>query len=267
MTPQRDDFVQRFDGFWSHVKKHERDVRENGHLGRIPPDCHGDDWDDEFAAEYELLRPYLKTFSEERFYQTPPGIACCAMPITAETAHQALMFFLNPSIDLHGEAGVLDSAEYKAIKAAAMLELAQMEQTLTKRKRSKSIPSTRNRRSKDFQELSDDAKVLLSFLMAWHKCKTDGPNFTAVKNQGVIAQGLSNRVKIWNQTRVSRTMSELMKDVRRFDHLKATTRYKRLCEAREICSVLIQISLKPLRKGLTREFGLENLDQFHNRGF
>ena len=58
-----------------------------------------------------------------------------------------------------------------------------------------------------------------------------------------------------------------MKDVRRFDHLTATTRHKRLCEAREICSVLMPMSLKPLRKGLTREFGLDGFDQFHNRGF
>ena len=43
-------------------------------------------------------------------------------PFKAETALQALMFFLNPATELYGEAGVLDSAEYKAIKAAAMLE-------------------------------------------------------------------------------------------------------------------------------------------------
>ncbi len=122
MATKQADFIHAWDTYWNHVERAERDIRENGHRGRLPPICYGDPWDEEFAAAYEAVRPFLRKFLKIRYYPVPVGLAFCMTPIKAETALQALMFFLNPAAELYGEAGVLDSAEFKAIKAAALLE-------------------------------------------------------------------------------------------------------------------------------------------------
>lgn len=111
--------------FWSFVATFELDIRQNGHRGRMPPCCLDDPWDEEFAQAYELLAQHLKRFRRLRYFKVPAGLAFFQLPLWAETAHQALMFFLNPAFGLYGEMGVLDSPEYIAIKEAAMAELEQ----------------------------------------------------------------------------------------------------------------------------------------------
>lgn len=116
-------FVDAFDVFWDHVRGAEEDVRKNRDRGRLPPICHGDPWDEDFAHAYTLIRPNLRKFREDRFFAVPAGLAFRTGPLRAETAHQALMFFLNPPAELYGEAQPLDSQEYRVIKKAAMDEL------------------------------------------------------------------------------------------------------------------------------------------------
>lgn len=131
----------------------------------------------------------------------------------------------------------------------------------------KPIPSNRNRRSQNPQGFSDDAEVLLAFLIAQHKYHTDEQNFTSVGTNAWIAKQLSERGKLWDATRVSRAMTELMKAVRGFENLQAKTRYRRFCDSGQICNVLALISMKPIQKGLNRESGVDDLDQFQDRGF
>lgn len=118
-------FANAVDRFWNLVERQERDVRENSHRGRLPPSCLGDPWDEDFAEAYEVLAVHLKRYRRPRYFQVPADLAFFHGPLRVETAHQALMFFLNPAGELYGEIGVFDSPEYIAIKEAAMAELAQ----------------------------------------------------------------------------------------------------------------------------------------------
>ncbi len=267
MPPTLAEFMHAFDTYSNHIVRNERDVRENGHRGRLPPICFGDPWDEDFAAAYQALSPYLSKVCKVRYFAVPPGLAFHATPIKAETACEALMIFLNPPEELHGEPGVLDSTEYKALKAAAMAELTGLARSKNATDRQKTELPTRNRKPKDPLALSDNGTVLLAYLMKSHQCNTAEPIYTPVGNQEFIAEQLSTRAKEWNQSGVSRAMDELLSDIRGFDHLGAMTRYRRLCDARQICTVLMKICLKPLRKGMSRELGVEDIDQFEDRRF
>jgi hypothetical protein len=123
MATRNRKFIAAFESFWRFVARAEQDIRENEHRGRIPPDSFGNPWDEEFAAAYEAVQPHLKKFRKVRFFKVPAGLAFVPGPFTAETGHQALMFFLNPSEQLYGERGVLDTPEYLAIKEPGMQEL------------------------------------------------------------------------------------------------------------------------------------------------
>lgn len=120
MNPEE---VRQFDAFWEHVRKAEMDIAVNGHKGCPPPDQLGDDWDEAFAAAYQAVRKFLRRLRKERLYIPPPGMPWRPKPYAADTAHQALMEFLNPPQEAYGHPGVLDTPEYLAIKAAAVEEL------------------------------------------------------------------------------------------------------------------------------------------------
>lgn len=120
-------FTRDLEEFWVHVANAEQDVREYGHRGRLPPDWHGDLWSDELSNAYDAISPYLRKVQKDRFFRVPNGLAFRTVPIKAETAHQALMYFLNPPEELHGEPGVLESVEYKQLKSEAMAELHQLD--------------------------------------------------------------------------------------------------------------------------------------------
>ncbi len=64
-----------FDSYWMYLQKVEQDIRQNGHLGKIPPDSCNDPWDEEFATMYESIHLYLKKHKEERFFNVPVGLS------------------------------------------------------------------------------------------------------------------------------------------------------------------------------------------------
>lgn len=197
MKTKAADFTSAFDTFWTHVERAERDIHENGHLGRLPPICHGDPWDDEFAAAYDAVRPYLTKFQKERYYPVPPGLAFRPGPIKAETAHQALMFFLNRPDELHGEKGVLDSTEYKAIKEAAMAELRQRDEVRVAKNRRPPCTMSAKQRS----ELIE----LRGFLLDHHFPK--GQPF----QKRTLTSDEIERAFGWSQSTASRKMGQLFK--------------------------------------------------------
>lgn len=118
-----------FEIFWDHVRRAEEIIRQYGHLGRLPPMCHGDPWDEDFAKAYDGIRRYLRKFQRDQSFRVPADLAFRVGPLRAETAHQALMFFLNKPEELHGEPGVLDSTEYLAIKSDAMREYSERDKS------------------------------------------------------------------------------------------------------------------------------------------
>lgn len=116
LTPEK--VQQEVVTFQTFTKNAEISIRENYGRGRIPPDWCGDDWDDEFAAAYDAIRPYLPLVREE-YYQPPHGTAYRSYLFKAENPVQALMFLLNPVNEAFGETGYLEAAEYEEIKAKA----------------------------------------------------------------------------------------------------------------------------------------------------
>jgi hypothetical protein len=134
------DFIHDFDEFWERVGKAEVDIRLNAHLGRLPPCCIGDPWDEDFAASYKRIRPLLLKFRRHRFFSVPAGLMFFPGPLRAETAHQAIMFYLNPPRELYGEAHALDSQEYIEMKREAMEELQDRDIARLKRSMKRSAP-------------------------------------------------------------------------------------------------------------------------------
>ncbi|MGQ9563182.1 MAG: hypothetical protein ACUVQH_05190 [Thermogutta sp.] len=133
----------------------------------------------------------------------------------------------------------------------------------------------RNRRPDRFDDkkLSNDAELLLDFLLAHHKCNSDEPCYSSAGTQDEIAAKLSQCVggktqdAAWNQTRVSHAFEELFQHVEAYSHVKPKPRYERLCQDEEICRVLLVLWLKIHEKGVRREFGVKNIDGFADQGF
>ena len=191
------DFIYAFDLFWEHVGTHEREVRENVHRGRIPPVWYGDYWDDAFETAYTAIRPFLGKLGKFKFYAVPPALASRPTPIKAENVFHSLMIFLNPSIELEGELGVLDSAEYRAIKAAAMLEFQKRDDAR--------IAKTRNsactRSAKTRSELID----LRGWLLDHHF-----PSGKPFQVRTLTSEEIETHFG-WSQPTVSRKMTKLFK--------------------------------------------------------
>ena len=191
-------FTKEFEYFWSHVANAERDIRENGHLGRLSPICFGDPWDEDFAAALQAIIPHFRKFRKMRFYFIPVGLMFRPSPIMADSAHEALMFFLNSPSELYGEKGVLDSAEYLTIKAAAMAELQELSAASIAPTRTSSCSRSARRRS----ELTDLRGLLLD-----HHLPEGKPFQIRTLTSAEIEAHFS-----WSQSKVSRRMSELFKN-------------------------------------------------------
>jgi hypothetical protein len=207
MASKNRKFLDSFDNFWAFVSKAEHDIRQNGHLGRMPPDSHDDPVDDAFAAAYETIQPHLKKFRRERYFTIPVGLALASRPFSAETAHQALMFFLDPPKDLYGEKGVLDSPEYLAIKESAMQELQKRDEARIS-VASKKRPSMSARMASELIELR-------AFLFDHHfpeGCRDRTTTLTSKEIQAHLG---------WNQSKVSKTMSKLFKSNKSMSHYGA----------------------------------------------
>ena len=200
-------FTNAVNEFWSFVERAERDVRENSHLGRLPPCCAGDPWDETFAKAYEALAPYLKRFRRIRYFQIPAGLAFFYGPLGVESAHQALMFFLNPVGELYGEQGVLDSTEYIAIKEAAMAELEKRQQAQLK---AKGRPKC-TKDSKTVSELTDLKAHLRDHLLSG---RDEAPP------KALKLRDIQDHFG-WSQAKVTRRMQTLFKSPKAMDSYNA----------------------------------------------
>ncbi len=198
-TPSRE-FIDSFDKFWNFVAKAEQDIQQNGHLGRMPPDSHDDPWDDEFAAAYDVVEPQLQKFRETRFFKVPAGLAFVPGPFTAETAHQALMFFLNPSTQLYGELGVLDTPEYLAIKESAMQELQNRDEAR--------ISVVSEKRPSLSARMASELIELRAFIFDHHL-----PKGGRVQTTTLTSKEIESHFG-WSQSKVSKKMSKLFKSNR-----------------------------------------------------
>ncbi|MBS0205539.1 MAG: hypothetical protein JSS49_21760 [Planctomycetes bacterium] len=253
-----------FSDFWEWASRCIADIRQNGLRGAIPPDCVGDDWDDDFANSYENIHPILKEFFNAKFYEVPPGIPNCSAPFVAETGHQALMFFLNPTNALYGAAPFFETKEFQNILDSAISELKKKQENWVHSGDVQTKPSVRNRRKNRNGQLSEDGLLLHAYLCAGHKCNSEEPDLQPLGNQTFMAEQLSHRGRAWDGTRVSRAMKELFEQVNAFHLLgnEYMERYKKLCDERQICTWLLQIHLRTMSRGIQREFGVENLDRF-----
>jgi uncharacterized protein YneF (UPF0154 family) len=194
---------QLFETFWDHVRRAETDVDLNGHKGCPPPDPIGDPWDDEFAAAFDAIKPFLRQFRREHVFPPPLGMRWRREPMVVESAHQALMWFLNPPHEVYGHPGVLDSPEYLAIKAAAMeerrLRAEAREQASRKPKTPRSSTKTK-------------AQVLIAFLVNHHLLQKSGPDKTPL-SQEQISDALTQAMgKGWSQPRIHDLMEQVFKN-------------------------------------------------------
>jgi hypothetical protein len=177
------------DDFWRYVNRTEEFIRQYGHTGYDP--SNRDRWDDDFAAAYEAIRPALRPFSPRMF--TVPTDVPVLNAYSAETAHQAVMFFLNPPQALFGSIQALDSPEYREIKNQAQEELRRVQSQKGRRKKS--------RMSRE--DLAADLTALLSALVLHHRPSEEAPSSEPLTQQELA------RILKWSQPRVSRRMAKL----------------------------------------------------------
>jgi hypothetical protein len=143
--------VARFDDFWSHVSRAEYSIRDWHH----PPLQRGEaayHWDEKFAAAYDAIAPLLEPLAQKRMFVTPPSVPELS-PFSAETAHQALMFVLNPAETTFGFPAALESPEYRQIKQEAQAEILQAQRDVGVVIEKPVIPSAS--RAEDISEESD----------------------------------------------------------------------------------------------------------------
>ncbi len=217
------DEKQLFEAFWDHVRRAEADIAVNGHKGCPPPDPVGDPWDDDFAAAYEAVRPFFRHLRKEHVFVPPLGMTWRATPMTTETAHQALMWFLNPPKEVYGHTGVLDSPEYLAIKAAAMEE---------RRLRAEAKEEAVKKPKVSRDSTKDKLRILIPFLLDQHKKHGIEPlTVTQISERLIRLVGDG-----WSQPSVSRAMEELYPD-------GGMAEYRRLC-----------ISGAILKKGILKRY-------------
>lgn len=122
-TRSRPNEKDAFDNFWEFVRKAEMDILENGHQGCPQPNSVGEPWDQDFADAHKVVEHFLKKYQGEHVAFPPIGMTWRSRPHYTSTAHQGLMEFLNPTVEVYGYAGLTESKEYLAIKKAAELEL------------------------------------------------------------------------------------------------------------------------------------------------
>jgi hypothetical protein len=209
------DELQAFGRFWDFVRRAELDLREHSHRGHPPPDVDSEPWDQDFADAYTAIRRFLAKFRQKRTFFPPLRIPLRSTPYEAETAHEALMVFLNKPDQLYGSAKALDSKEYLDIKAEAMeerrLRQAFKEELAKKRVRAAVI-----------KEAQSDLLVFVSFL-AEHHFPARGEPVAEPLTQKKIGKALN-----WAQARVSRCFRRWFKSNR------GMSVYRRHCQTGEI---------------------------------
>jgi len=98
-----------FAAFWDCVRRNEEYISQYGHIGYDPNAAEG--WDERFAECYAAIEAALRPVARPRMFAVPaylPGKSA----FQAATAHQAIMFFLNPPEALFGYGRALGSPEY-----------------------------------------------------------------------------------------------------------------------------------------------------------
>ena len=203
------DETQRFESFWDYVRRAEADIAINGHKGCPPPDPVGDPWDDDFAAAYEAIKPFLRRLRQEHVFLPPSGMTWRPAPLCTDTAHQALMWFLNPPKEVYGHPGLLESPEYLAIKTTAMEE---------RRLRAEARADAAKQPKTPRGPTKDKLRILIPFLLVHHEKHGVKP-LTVTE----IAESLTKDVGAgWSQPSVSRAMGLLFPE-------GGMAHYERLC--------------------------------------
>ncbi len=263
-SPRTRDFVRDFEDFWDRVAKAEFDIRQNAHLGRLPPCCIGDPWDEDFAASYEKIRPLLKKFRRHRFFSVPPGLMFFPGPIKAETALQAVMFFLNPSGELYGEAHALDSYEYVEMKREAMAE--EHDRDVARLKRSVKRSASK---ASDLKDIPRWKFLVFHLLKSHHKIDSDTPVDEPFGTQDQIIDAFQNErsQSTVSQPTISRAIGLLFDEsIDGLRHLKPMSRYKRLCDEKFICKHLRRIEQKMFGDDF-RDRNIGDFDGFSEWGY
>lgn len=109
-----------FQSYWRHVSGGENYVRTYGARGWAP-DCREAEPFHELIAAFEAIKPLLNRVARPRMFWTPP-MARGHAPFMANTAHEAIVFFLSPLENLFGHVGALESPEYRLMKEEAYSE-------------------------------------------------------------------------------------------------------------------------------------------------
>lgn len=195
MNKSRTRFLHDLNTFLAFIRGAETVIRENAWHPRMPPCTEERYWNDSFAQSYEALRPYLNSVKNERLFAVPSGIQNCPTSFLAETAVEAWMFFLNPPEVLFGEASVLSSSAYLAIKSEAMGELHTVEAGQLSHQKS-NASSQKARRTAEVIALN-------AHLLDHHF-----PKGGAVQTRTLSSKELKSRFG-WSQSKVSRRMAQL----------------------------------------------------------
>ncbi len=259
------DFFIDFDEFWNRIKATEDFICENAYRIHTHPQCFGEKWSEDFAESYAQISHALKKLRTPRFFPVPKDLKFCTCPISAETAHQALMFFLNPQEDVCGEADALNSREYKAIKRQAEEELGQLQELNDSRLQRLAKPKETPRGEKNSFEFE---RAVFYVLVMHHRENPEGPVNDPFKSQRDITDRLKKyqsemnatnprdkKVKLpTSQPTVSRAMTTLLGRVKdRCGDMETMMRYRKLCAAGQIVQTLDRIEKSLFNEKCCRE--------------
>lgn len=121
MTPMQ---LTLFDEFWSLVRRIEVDIRE-------PQPAPGADlnlcWRWELEDAYEAILPLLLSISHRQPFYAPAGQTRTGGPFAAKNAHQAIVYCLTVDASLLEFYELLDSPEYKELRAKAVDEVQRLD--------------------------------------------------------------------------------------------------------------------------------------------
>jgi hypothetical protein len=211
-----------FERFWDLVRRAEQDIRENP---RLPtPGNWGDPLDEkdhEFLQSYKKIKPYLAKFRRKRLFLPPANLMLRSGAYSAETAHEALMFFLHHPTD-YEYTEVLNSPEYLSIKVEAQAELKDRQESLD-RSAARSMKSTSEK-----AEIEHDVGTLYQVIRD-HMIIAIREEHPKPLNWKELRDRLPQDPKAWSQPKISRTMAKLL-DAPRANGMRA---YQKLFRSRE----------------------------------
>ena len=259
----------------------------------------GDPSNLELEKAYHQVQPFLTSISHNRMFNAPG----CSFPFSAQNYHEALMLILNSPEYWFGQLWVLNCQEYLALKdgciheekwvfsqelsMSAKPEIFVMDaRPLSEDQSRLGRPQKRKSCSRstviDGELLSFDGMILLNWLLSYHGCISGKPHNTEAPNQKWIARQLTAQGNEFTQTRVSRTLDEIMAKAPKKTWVRkqgsnskvlGKQMYTRLCEAGTICEVLngIQLSsneyLDRQVRELAKEFQVENVEGYAESGY